>query len=162
MRSSHLRSSHLRSSHLLLELTEILSKPESKINSLKLRIKEIKEKFNESKDIFSKLKIKQIKRQLYIKESKNLSAKKKKQKRLKKNLLVLEEHLSNLKKYHDYDDTEHKGIRDVRSFFDLPIDKDYYKPIIANDTFSSNYAIILNMKVKEIKTKLYQMKHIFI
>ena len=143
MRSSRLRSSHLRSSHLLLELTEILSKPESKINSLKLKIKEIK-------------------RQLYIKESKNLSVKKKKQKRLKKNLLVLEEHLSNLKKYHDYDDTEHKGRRDVRSFFDLPIDKDYYKPIIANDTFSSNYAIILNMKVKEIKTKLYQIKHIFI
>ena len=80
MRSSHLRSSHLRSSHLLLELTEILSKPESKINSLKLRIKEIKEKFNESKDIFSKLKIKEIKRQLYIKESKNLSAKKKNRK----------------------------------------------------------------------------------
>ena len=84
MRSSHLRSSHLRSSHLLLELTEILSKPESKINSLKLRIKEIKEKFNESKDIFSKLKIKEIKRQLYIKESKNLSAKKKKIEKIKK------------------------------------------------------------------------------
>ena len=84
MRSSHLRSSHLRSSRLLLELTEILSKPESKINSLKLRIKEIKEKFNESKDIFSKLKIKEIKRQLYIKESKNLSAKKKKIEKIKK------------------------------------------------------------------------------
>ena len=78
MRSSHLRSSHLRSSRLLLELTEILSKPESKINSLKL------EKFNESKDIFSKLKIKEIKRQLYIKESKNLSVKKKKIEKIKK------------------------------------------------------------------------------
>ena len=36
------------------ESTKILSKPESKINSRNLRIKEIREEFNELKDRFSK------------------------------------------------------------------------------------------------------------
>ena len=47
------------------ELTKILTKPESKINSLKLRIKEIREEFNELRDRFSKPKIKEIEGSLY-------------------------------------------------------------------------------------------------
>ena len=30
-------------------------------------------------------------------------------------------------------------IRDVRNLFDLPIDKDYYKPIITNSSFNNSY-----------------------
>ena len=53
------------------ELTKILSKPESKIDSLKLRTKEIREEFNELEDRFSKPKMKEIRRNLYENE-KNL------------------------------------------------------------------------------------------
>ena len=33
--------------------------------------------------------------------------------------------------------TEYKGIRDVKSFIDLSVDEDHYKPIKTNDTFNS-------------------------
>ena len=54
-----------------------------------------------------------------------------------------------MKRYYDHDDIEHKGIRDVGNLFDLSTDEDYYKPKIAN---SALITIILNIKVKEIKT----------
>ena len=37
-------------------------------------------------------------------------------KKMEKNLLELEQNLSKLKKYYDYDDAEHKGIRDIGNF----------------------------------------------
>ena len=43
----------------------------------------------------------------------------------------------NWKKNFDYDDIEYKGIRDVKSFIDLSVDEDHYKPIKTNDTFNS-------------------------
>ena len=55
------------------ESIEILGKQESKINSLKLRIKEIGGKFNESKDRFSKPKIKEIRRHHNIIENEKKS-----------------------------------------------------------------------------------------
>ena len=45
----------------------------------------------------------------------------------------MEENLFKPKKHYDYDDTEYKGIRDVKDLFDLSIDEDYCKPIITND-----------------------------
>ena len=51
----------------------------------------------------------------------------------------IEKNISKLKKYHDYDDIEHKGIRNKKKLFDLSIDKDFYKPIKTNDAFNSNY-----------------------
>ena len=38
-----------------------------------------------------------------------------KQQRLKKNFFELEESLFRLKKYYDHDDTEYKGIRDIKN-----------------------------------------------
>ena len=87
------------------ELIKIVSKPESKINSLKLRIKEIREEFNELRDRFSNPKIKEIRISLYeIEKKMNLSPQKIKE--IEKNLLELEKNLSDLKKkkYYDYDD----------------------------------------------------------
>ena len=77
---------------------------------------------------------------------------------MKKNLLKLEKNLSKLKKYYDYDDIEYKEIRDVKNVFDLSIDEDYYKPLKTLLLIT----IILNMKVKEIRTKLFQLKNILI
>ena len=37
-------------------------------------------------------------------------------KKMEKNLLELEQNLSKLKKYYDYDDAEYKGIRDTGNF----------------------------------------------
>ena len=51
----------------------------------------------------------------------------------------MEENLFKTEKYYDYDDTEYKGIRDVKALFDLSIDEDYYKPIITKRTFNNNY-----------------------
>ena len=35
-----------------------------------------------------------------------------------------------LEKYQDYDDHEHKGIKDIKDLFKPLIDKDYYKPVL--------------------------------
>ena len=77
---------------------------------------------------------------------------------IEKNLLKLEKNLSKLKKYYDYDDIECKEIRDVKNLFDLSIDKDYYKTLKTLLLIT----VILNMKVKEIRTKLFQLKNILI
>ena len=63
---------------------------------------------------------------------------------------------------YDYDDIEYREIRDVRNSFSLSVDEDYYKPIKTNDAFNRNYSFQLNMKVKEIRTKLYKLKNILI
>ena len=58
----------------------------------------------------------------YELENKNLSQSKIKE--IEKNLFELEESLSKLKKYYDYDDAEYKGIRDVGNLFNQSVDKD--------------------------------------
>ena len=60
-------------------------------------------------------------------------------KKIEKNLTELEENLSKTKKYYDYDDIEYTGIKNIRDLFDLSIDEDYYKPIIARGAFNGNY-----------------------
>ena len=59
---------------------------------------------------------------LYEIENKNLSQSKIKE--IEKNLFELEESLSKLKKYYDYDDAEYKGIRHVGDLFNQSVDKD--------------------------------------
>ena len=87
---------------------------------------------------FSKLKIKEIRKNLYkIENEKNPSESKIKE--IKKNLTELEENLSKTKKYHDYDDSEHREIRNVRYLFNLSIDEDYYKSIIVKSAFDVSY-----------------------
>ena len=87
---------------------------------------EIREEFNESRYKFSKLKIKEIRENLYkIENEKNLSESKIKE--IEKNLTELGENLLTTKKYYDYNDSEYRGIRNVRYLFDLSIDEDYYE-----------------------------------
>ena len=54
------------------------------------------------------------------------------------NLLELEKSLYNLKKHHDYDDTEYQVIRDMRNLFG-EVDEGYYKPIKSKSAFNGNY-----------------------
>ena len=104
-----------------------------------MKIKKFSEKINELKDKVSKPEIKEIRRNIYnVKKQKNLSAQKIKE--IEKDLFELENNLSKLKKCYGYDDTECKGIRDANNLLDLSIDEVYYKPIITNSAFNSNYA----------------------
>ena len=108
-------------------LIKILSEPKTKISLSQKRIKDINEKFNESRYKFSKSKVNKIRRSLYgIKKPPKISGSKIKE--IEKNLLELEKTLFKTKKYYDYDNTECKGIRYVRNF-DPSIDEDYYEPI---------------------------------
>ena len=104
----------------------------------KAKIEKIRKEFNESRYKFSKLKIKEIRKNLYeIENEKNPSESKIKE--IEENLTELEENLSKTKKYYDYDDIAYRGVRNVRDLFDLSIDEDYYKPIIAKSAFDGSY-----------------------
>ena len=133
----------------------ILSKPvkkseKSKINFSTPRIEKIRKELNELRHKFSKSKINEIRRNLYETENeKNLFAPKIKE--IEKNLLELEGNRFKPETYYDYDDTEYKGIIDVKDLFDLSIDEDYYKPIITTGTFNNNY---IQYKSKGNKDKI--------
>ena len=122
----------------------------SKKNFDDVKIEKIKKDFNKLRDRLSKPKIKEIRKDLYrIENKKNLSMQK-----IKK----IEKNLSKLKKYHDYDDIEYRGIRDIKNLFYLSIDEDYYKPIKTNDAFNSNY---IEYESKGDKNKTLSIKEYF-
>ena len=101
-------------------------------------IEKIRKEFNESRYKFSTLKIKEIRKNLYETENeKNPSELK--IKGIERNLTELEENLSKTKKYFDYDDIGYRGTRIVRDLFDLSMDEDYYKPIVAKSAFDGSY-----------------------
>ena len=119
------------------DLIKILSEPKTKISLSKKRLKKIKEKFNELRDEFSKPEIKEIRKNPYeIKKKKSFCIK---NERDWKNLLESEKNIFKPKKYYVYDDTEYRGIRDVKNLFNLSVDKDYHKPTRTNSTFNRNY-----------------------
>ena len=60
-------------------------------------------------------------------------------KKVEKTLDKLEIFFSGTRKYHDYYDSEYKGIKDIGDWFDLSIAKDHYKPVILNTAFNNNY-----------------------
>ena len=94
-----------------------------KTNFSKARIEKIRKEFNDSRYKFSKLKIKEIRENLYeIENKKNFSESK--IKGIERNLTELAEKLSKTKKYYDYDDYD---------------DYDYYKPIMTKGAFDSSY-----------------------
>ena len=76
----------------------------TKTSFSKARIEEITEEFNESRYKFSKLKIKEIRENLYkIEKEKNLSESKIKE--IERNLPKFEENLLKSKKYYEYDNS---------------------------------------------------------
>ena len=120
--------SALKESESLKESKKIFNDTKPKIKLSKPRIEKIRKKFNELRHKFSKSKINEIRRNFApkIKEIKN-------------NLLELEKNLFEPKEYYYYDDTDYKGIRDVKGLFDLSIDEDYYKLRITNSAFNNKY-----------------------
>ena len=106
---------------------------------------------------FFKPKIKEIRRNIYEIENKSyLSTQEIKEN--EENRIELENNLSRLKKYYDYDDIEYKGIRDIGNSFNLSIDEDYYKPIRTIRVFENKINYI-DIKVKE-KDKILSVKYL--
>ena len=116
-------------------LTKILSESKTKTSLSKKKIRNTRKDFNKSRYKFFKLKIKEIRKNLYnIKDPKNLSNSKVKE--IEKNLFELEERH---KKHYNYDDTEHISTRDIENLFNQLTDEDYYKSIKTKSAFKGNY-----------------------
>ena len=60
-------------------------------------------------------------------------------KNIQRNLTELVENLFKTKRYYDYDDFEYRAIKNVKDLFDLSIDEDYHKPMMAMGAFNSSY-----------------------
>ena len=93
-----------------------------------------------------------IKKELYETENKkNLSDMEKEG--IDDNLLKLLNKLNKKEKYryHDRDDLDYHGIRDIENLFDADNNEDYYKPILVKSSFNESHI----MKAEVIKTKNY-------
>ena len=103
----------------------------------KKRIDNIRKELINPKYNILKSESKDIKRNLYnIEKQRKISSK------------STSKYLDELDKYHDYDDFEYKGIKNIENLFKISIDKDYYKPKLNKVVIIK---IMLNMKVKEIR-----------
>ena len=64
----------------------------------------------------------------------------------------LEERLSKLSRYYDYDDKKYKRIRDVQNLLD-GFDEDYYRPIKTKSVFDGDYREYLRDMINDHKTR---------
>ena len=102
----------------------------------KKRIDDIREESKNPKYNILKSESKDIKRNLYnIEKQSKISLKK-----TSKYLDELDKRILRLDKYHDYDDFEYKGIKDIENLFKISIDKDYYKTKLNKSGYNKNYA----------------------
>ena len=99
-----------------------------------------------------------IKKELYeIENKKNLSDKEKE--KIDDNLLELVNKLNKKEKYryHDRDDLDYHGIRDIENVFDnIDDDDDYYKPILVKSSFDENYKYYESRGDKDKKLSIEQ------
>ena len=80
-----------------------------------------------------------IKKELYeIENRKNLSDIEKEKNFVNLAELVNKWNKKQKYKYHDRDDLDHHGIRDIENLFDNDNDNDYYKPIFVKSSFKEN------------------------
>ena len=101
----------------------------------KERMDNIREDFKDLSYKLFKSELKEIKTNLYIKEKrKKISTNK-----TNKYLDELDKKILKLEKYHNYDDNEYKGIKDIKDLFKLSIDKDHYKPVLVKSGYNNNF-----------------------
>ena len=99
-------------------------------------IDDIREELKNPKYNISKSESKDIKRNFYnIEKQRKISLEK-----TSKYLDEIDKRILRLDKYHDYDDFEYKGIKDIENLFKISIDKDYYKPKLNKSGYNKNYA----------------------
>ena len=103
------------------------------------RIKGIQKTHNELRDNLTKEYRKKIKKKLYeIENKKKLS--KIEEEEITEDLIELKRILNKKEKYHyhDRDDPDYYGIRDIEVLLGEVNEKDYYKPILVESAFKSN------------------------
>ena len=117
----------------------------------KKRIDDIREELKNPKYNILKSELKNIKRNLYnIEKQRKISFKK-----TSKYLDELDKRILRLDKYHDYDDFEYKGIKDIENLVKISIDKDYYKPKLNKTGYNENYAQYESKRDKILSLKEY-------
>ena len=101
------------------------------------RIGIIRKELKELSYKLSKCELKEIKKRLYdVKNQKGLLGSKK----TRKYLNELNEKIFKLDRYyHDHDDLEYKGIKNIEHLFRLSISEDYYKPKLVETGYSGDY-----------------------
>ena len=100
---------------------------------------------------------KNIKKELYeIEHKKNLLDIEKEKDSV--NLVELVKKLNKKEKYryHDHDNLDHHGIRDIENLFDNDNDNDYYKPIFVKSSFKENYKYYESQGDKDKKLSVEQ------
>ena len=106
-----------------------------KQSKIKKRIDDIRVELKDPTYNIFKSELKEIKKTLYNTEKrKKISSRK-----TSKYLDELDKKILTLDKYHDYDDYEYKGIKDIKDLFKLSINKDHYKPILVKSGYNNNY-----------------------
>ena len=125
------------------------------------KISEIKKILNKLRDILTKEYGKKIKKKLYkIENKKNLSEVEEEE--INEYLIELKRILNKKKlRYHDRDDPDYYGIRDIEVLLGEADEKDYYKPILVKSSFKGNYKIYESRgdrnKHLSVKQYLYAM-----
>ena len=117
-----------KSSNRLYKIFKKQSKNKKKIDNIRDELK------NSTYNI-SKSESKDIKRTLYNIEKRNIVGSRKTIKYLDE----LDQKILQLDKYHDYDDYEYNGIKDIKDLFKLSIDKEHYKPTLGKSGYNGNY-----------------------
>ena len=98
-----------------------------------------------------------IKKELYeIENRKNLSDIEKEKNFVNLAELVNKWNKKQKYKYHDCDDLDHHGIRDIENLFDNDNDNDYYKPIFVKSSFKENYKYYESQGDKDKKLSVEQ------
>ena len=95
-----------------------------------------------------------IKKEVYeIGNQKNLSDKEKE--KIDDNLLALKNKLNKKKiyTYHDRDNLDYHGLRDIENWFDADKNDDYHKQILVKSSFNESYKYY---EAEVIKTKNYR------
>ena len=125
------------------------------------RIRGIKKILNELRDILTKEYRKEIKKKLYeVENKKNLSKLEKEEINEYLNELVRILNKKEKYRYHDCDDPDYYGVRDIENLFRKVDKKDYYKPILVKSAFKGNYKKYESRgdKKKELSVKQYLYK----
>ena len=130
-------------------------------DKIKGKISDIRMILSRLGNIVTKNDRKKIKKELYeIEKKENLSDKEKE--KIYDNLVEIVNKLNKKEKYryHDRDDLDYHGIRDIENLFDNVNDNDYYKPILVKSSFKNNYKYYESRgdKDKKLSVKQYLYK----
>ena len=123
------------------------------------KIRDIRAMLSRLGDIVTKDDRVKIKKELYeIKNKKNLLDDEKE--KVYDNLVELVNKLNKKEKYryHDRDDLDYHGIRDIENLFDDDNNDDNYKPILVKSSFKENYKYYESRGLKDKKLSIEQLR----